>query len=413
MSSESQSISITAQDGGVFSGYLGIPAAGIGPGLLILQEIFGVNAHIRALVDRYAEEGYLAMAPDLFWRMQSNVNLGFTPEEVSKAREFGTRFDNEQGVSDIGSALEALRGHPGCNGKVGVIGFCMGGRLAFLSAARLPVDAAISYYGTRIEPYLGDAKSVRCPIMFHFGGRDQAVPSESREGIRSAFAGHDDAEFYVYADAGHGFNNDSRDVYDPFAAQLARSRTLGLLRRAIGPRYDLSALWDNHGAQEFQFRDLDATLASMTPDAYVNHVPTITGGYGLAELRRFYGEHFIPRLPADTRLVPISRTVGPDRVVDELLFCFTHDCEIDFMVPGIPPTGKYVEVPLVAIIEFRGDKLYNEHIYWDQASMLVQLGILDPRGLPVAGIETARKLKGENILSNQLIRPRNPAKRTE
>ncbi|MDB5107684.1 MAG: Carboxymethylenebutenolidase, partial [Candidatus Binatus sp.] len=182
MSSESQSISITAQDGGVFSGYLGIPAAGVGPGLLILQEIFGVNAHIRALVDRYAEEGYLAMAPDLFWRMQSNVDLGFSPEEVSKAREFGTSFDNEQGVSDIGSALEALRGHPGCNGKVGVIGFCMGGRLAFLSAARLPVDAAISYYGTRIEPYLGDAKSVRCPIMFHFGGRDQAIPSESREG---------------------------------------------------------------------------------------------------------------------------------------------------------------------------------------------------------------------------------------
>jgi carboxymethylenebutenolidase len=117
----------------------------------------------------------------------------------------------------------------------------------------------------------------------------------------------------------------------------------------------------------------------------------------------FYDNHFIPRLPADTRIVPISRTVGPDRVVDELLFCFTHDREIDFMVPGIAPTGKYVEVPLVAIVEFRGDKIYNEHIYWDQASMLAQLGVLDPTGLPVAGIDTARKLKGEPIPSNRLM----------
>jgi len=129
----------------------------------------------------------------------------------------------------------------------------------------------------------------------------------------------------------------------------------------------------------------------------------MTGGYGFDELRRFYDNHFIPRLPRDTRIVPVSRTVGPDRVVDELLFCFTHTCEIDFMVPGIAPTGKYVEVPLVAIVEFRGDKIYNEHIYWDQASMLLQLGVLSSDGLPIAGIDTARKLKGEPIPSNALI----------
>ena len=129
----------------------------------------------------------------------------------------------------------------------------------------------------------------------------------------------------------------------------------------------------------------------------------MTGGYGFDELRRFYDNHFIPRLPRDTRIVPVSRTIGPDRVVDELLFCFTHDREIDFMVPGIAPTGKYVEVPLVAIVEFRGDKIYNEHIYWDQASMLAQLGVLDPQGLPIAGIETAKKLKGEPIPSNKLM----------
>jgi carboxymethylenebutenolidase len=271
----------------------------------------------------------------------------------------------------------------------------MGGRLAFLAGARLGIDAAICYYPTRLENFLDEAESVRCPIMFHFGGKDGAVPPESREKIRAAFSSHDDSEFYVYADAGHAFNNDRRESYDPFAAQLARSRSIGFLRGALGPRYDLSALWDNHTAQEFNNRDVDATMASMTTDAYVNHVPTMTGGYGFEELRRFYDIHFIPRLPADTRIVPISRTVGPDRVVDEMLFCFTHTCEIDFMVPGIAPTGKYVEVPLVAIVEFRGEKIYNEHIYWDQASMLLQLGVLDPTGLPIAGIETAKKLTGQ------------------
>jgi len=400
----SKTIAIKSHDGGTFSGYLAVPASGSGPGLVVLQEIFGVNGHIRAVADRWAEEGYVALAPDLFWRLKPGVELGFSPEEVKTAREYGQRFDAENGVRDIGASIAALKSEPAFKGKVGAIGYCMGGRLALLAAARLGIDAAVSYYGTRMEGFLDEAKSIRCPIMFHFGGKDPAVPPESREKIRAAFSSHDDAEFYVYADAGHAFNNDRRESFDPFAAQLARSRSIGLLRRALGPRYDLSALWDHHADQEFKYRDVDATMATMTPDAYVNHIPTLTGGYGFDELRRFYKNHFIPRLPKDTKVVPVARTLGPDRVVDEVLFCFTHDREMDFMTPGIAPTGKYVEVPLVAIIEFRGDKLYNEHIYWDQASMLMQLGVLDPKGLPVAGIDTARKLKGEPVPSNALMR---------
>jgi carboxymethylenebutenolidase len=141
----------------------------------------------------------------------------------------------------------------------------------------------------------------------------------------------------------------------------------------------------------------------MTPDAYVNHVPTLTGGYGAKELHRFYQHHFISRLPADTKVVPVARTIGPDRVVDEIIFCFTHTCEIDFLIPGVAPTGKYVEVPTIVVIEFRGDKLYNEHIYWDQASMLAQLGALDANGLPIAGIESARKARGEAVPSNTMM----------
>src|SRR5262249_25461000 len=143
---------------------------------------------------------------------------------------------------------------------------------------------------------------------------------------------------------------------------------------------------------EFAVRNADATMKTMVAEPYVNHIPTMTGGVGQKELHRFYKHHFIPKLPKDTKIVSISRTVGADRVVEELLFCFTHDCEIDFMLPGVPPTGKYVEVPTVAVVCFRGDKLYHEHIYWDQASVLVQIGLLDPNKLPVAGIDTAKKV---------------------
>ncbi|HEX3430998.1 MAG TPA: hypothetical protein VHT03_08935 [Rhizomicrobium sp.] len=166
---------------------------------------------------------------------------------------------------------------------------------------------------------------------------------------------------------------------------------------------DLSTLWDTHCLYEFRDRDVDATMDTMVAEPYVNHIPTMTGGVGHDELKRFYTHHFVNSNPADTKLIPISRTIGKDRVVDEMLFCFTHTREIDWMLPGIAPTGKYVEVPLVAIVCFHGDKLYNEHIYWDQASVLVQIGKLAAASLPVAGIESARKLVDKTLPSNTLM----------
>jgi len=171
----------------------------------------------------------------------------------------------------------------------------------------------------------------------------------------------------------------------------------------MGPHFDFSSLWDKHCEYEFATRDVDATMGTMVSEPYVNHIPTMTGGVGHDNLKRFYKHHFIPKCPQDTSLIPISRTIGEGIVVDEMLFCFTHDIEIDWMLPGVKPTGKRVEIPLVAIVKFRGDKLYNEHIYWDQASVLVQIGVLDPTGLPVAGIETANKLVDENLPSNTLM----------
>lgn len=144
-------------------------------------------------------------------------------------------------------------------------------------------------------------------------------------------------------------------------------------------------------------------MATMVAEPYVNHIPTMTGGVGHQMLSRFYQNHFVNGNPPDTSLIPISRTVGSTQIVDEMLLCFTHTCEMDWMLPGVAPTGQRVEIPLVAIVKFRGDKLYHEHIYWDQASVLVQIGLLDPQGLPVAGIDTAKKLLDENLPSNSLM----------
>jgi carboxymethylenebutenolidase len=155
---------------------------------------------------------------------------------------------------------------------------------------------------------------------------------------------------------------------------------------------DLIQLWEEHTKHEFATRDTDATLATMVDDAYVNHIPVMTGGYGKAALRRFYSRDFIPSMPPDTTLTPISRTVGEDQIVDEMIFRFTHTQEMPWMLPGIAPTNRRVEVPLVAIVHFRGDKIAHEHIYWDQASILKQLGLLGDSSLPVFGAETAHKV---------------------
>jgi carboxymethylenebutenolidase len=165
----------------------------------------------------------------------------------------------------------------------------------------------------------------------------------------------------------------------------------------------LSDLWDEHVRDEFLTKDTVATLETMVPDAYVNHIPVLTGGKGRDQLSEFYSKHFIPKMPPDTEITPISRTIGSERLVEELIVRFTHSIEMDWMLPGIPHTGKRVECAVVAIVQFRDNKLYNEHIYWDQASVLVQLGLLDSSKLPIAGVETVRKLTNPGLPSNRLI----------
>ena len=157
-------------------------------------------------------------------------------------------------------------------------------------------------------------------------------------------------------------------------------------------KIELNQMWEEHCKHEFATRDVNATLDTMVEDAYVNHVPVLTGGVGKPALREFYSKDFIPTMPPDTTMCPVSRTIGEDGLVDEMIFTFTHSQEMPWMLPGVPPTGKRVEIALVAIVKFRDGKLAHEHIYWDQASVLKQIGLLTDERLPVFGAETATKL---------------------
>ncbi|HUB33713.1 MAG TPA: ester cyclase [Bryobacteraceae bacterium] len=156
---------------------------------------------------------------------------------------------------------------------------------------------------------------------------------------------------------------------------------------------DLDRLWEEHIRHEFSTHDTEATLATMVEDAYVNHVPVLTGGSGRDALRTFYSRDFIPAMPPDTKITPVSRTIGEDQLVDEMIFSFTHTQDMPWMLPGVAPTNRYVEVAVVAIVKFRDGKLAHEHIYWDQASVLKQLGLLTDPALPVHGIESAHKVR--------------------
>lgn len=400
----STTIRIAAADGsGSFDAYLSLPASGQGPGLVLAQEIFGVNDTMRRTADHFAEEGYVVLVPDLFWRQQPGVQLGYTQEDFQRAFGLYQGFDETRGVHDLQDAISALRGRPEVSGGVGVVGWCLGGKLAYLAACRTDCDAAVGYYGVGIEAALDEANRIHVPLALHIAELDKFCPPEARAQIVGALHGRPGVQLHVYAGCDHAFARLGGDHYVRTAAQLAHERTIGALKPAIGPHFDLAALWDKHCEHEFATRDVDATMATMVAEPYVNHVPTMTGGVGYRDLHRFNTNHFVNSNPPDTSLVPVSRTVGATQVVDEMLFCFTHNTEIPWMLPGIPPTGKRVEIPLLAVVKFRGDKLWHEHIYWDQASVLVQIGLLDDRRLPVAGIETARKLLDERLPSNTLM----------
>jgi len=213
-----------AGTGGTYDAYLALPPAGSGPGIVLFQEIFGVNEHIRTLAEQYALDGFVVLAPDVFWQQQPRVELGYVGEDMQRAVALMNGADRAALLRDIGDSVGALRARPEIGSrKVGAMGYCMGGRLAYLAAATAGVDATVCYYGGGIH-----ATSIGCPIQFHYGDVDPNIPLSAVEKVRAAMAGKP-AEIHVYRGANHGFNCWARGSYHPPSAALAHGRTLQFL----------------------------------------------------------------------------------------------------------------------------------------------------------------------------------------
>jgi carboxymethylenebutenolidase len=219
--------------GSGFSGYLALPPAGHGPGLLLWQEIFGVNAHIRGVAEQYALDGFVVLAPDIFWRQLPRVDLGYEGEDRQRAYGLMQGYSGVDAQSDIDAAVAALRARPELAGaKAGALGYCMGGRLAYLCAASRGVDAAVAYYGGGIHMQLDRVADIHCPVQFHFAGLDDHIPAEAVQSVRRAMADKA-AEVHIYAGAMHGFNCWARAAYHAPSAALAHGRTLEFLARTL------------------------------------------------------------------------------------------------------------------------------------------------------------------------------------
>jgi len=213
---------------GGHQGLLALPPAGKGPGLVLFQEIFGVNAHIRAVAEQYALDGFVVLAPDLFWRQEPKVQLGYEGDDRNHGIELMKKLVPEQLLADVKASVAALRARPETAGrKTGAIGYCIVGRLAYVAAASTDVDAAVAYYGGGIHDNLGMAASIRCPMQFHYAERDTGIPLDAVGRVRETMGAR--AEVFVYPGATHGFNCWDRSAYDPNSAMLARGRTLAFL----------------------------------------------------------------------------------------------------------------------------------------------------------------------------------------
>lgn len=225
---------IAAEDGGSFAGYLSTADGGRKPGLVICTEVFGVNSHMRSVADRFAASGFATLVPDLFWRIEPGMEIAYDEAGLKRGLEILRAFDLDRGVADLGKAVALLRARPECDGRVGVVGFCLGGAVAYLAAARLAVDAAVSYYGKGIEDRLDEASRINCPLLLHFAGADRFIPQEVVARIGDAIGDRPNVAIHVYPGVDHGFNSEDRRAYDRDAAGSAMERTLATLQAALG-----------------------------------------------------------------------------------------------------------------------------------------------------------------------------------
>jgi carboxymethylenebutenolidase len=213
-----------------FAGYLALPPAGRGPGLLLFQEIFGVNEHIRAVAEQYALDGFVVLAPDVFWRQAPRVELGYEGADRARAIDLMKAYAGPDALADIAAGVAALRSRPEVDGKIGSFGYCLGGRLAYLAAATTDIDAAVPFYGGGIHTQLDRAAAIRCPMQFHYAEIDDNIPLSAVDSVRQALPA---AEVHVYPGAHHGFNCWARASYHAPSAALAHGRALSFLAQAL------------------------------------------------------------------------------------------------------------------------------------------------------------------------------------
>lgn len=224
-------ISINVADGS-FDAYVAKPASGEGPAIIVIQEIFGVNPWIREVADRYAAQGYIAVAPDLFWRIRPGIELNDRdPGELQQAFDLFGQFDVAKGVEDIQATIDAARVMS--TGKVGAVGFCMGGLLAYLTACRTDADAISSYYGVAIDNFLGEAANIKKPTLVHIAGEDKFVSKEAQDKINKGLSGHPTITLHNYAGQEHAFARDRGEHYDAASAKLANQRTEDLFKNSL------------------------------------------------------------------------------------------------------------------------------------------------------------------------------------
>ncbi|MBQ1543260.1 carboxymethylenebutenolidase [Caulobacter sp. CCUG 60055] len=225
-----ESLTVTTPDGD-FSAYVARPAAAKAPAVVVIQEIFGVNAVMRGVADDLAAQGYLAICPDLFWRIEPGVDITDHSEaEWKKAFELYNAFDVEKGVADIAATIDAIRKDAGCTGKVGAVGFCLGGLLAFLTAARTDSDATVAFYGVGIEKFTGEAAKLAHPLLMHIAEEDQFVPKPAQELILAALKNHPQIEIHTYPGRDHAFARKGGQHYDAKDAALAEGRTAAFFK---------------------------------------------------------------------------------------------------------------------------------------------------------------------------------------
>jgi carboxymethylenebutenolidase len=229
-------VTIPSADGGRFSAYLALPrdTDRKRPGIVMMQQIFGVNAEMRSLTDLYADKGYVAICPDLFWRMEPGVRLDhpIPRDQIPRALDLADRFDSVRAIEDLKATVAFLRAHPACNGKVGTVGYCLGGRLAFQMATQADTEANVGYFGVAIENYLDEVPRLAQPLLLHMPELDHQCPPEAQALIKAALAGK--AELYSYPGADHAFNRLGAKTYDAAVTALADGRTDDFLRKHLG-----------------------------------------------------------------------------------------------------------------------------------------------------------------------------------